>query len=135
MDSAVFDLNENYQDAKILGIATTKQTVTEAGKNILYYPKIANLAVSPEIRRQGIGSRLLEECLATARQWKYPSVVLQVEEPNIRAKNFYLSQQFDLVNVDTSTKAWDVTQWELRQIPTPKYFMKKDLPSFHVNDS
>jgi ribosomal protein S18 acetylase RimI-like enzyme len=127
VDSAAFDVNENYQDAKILGIATTKEMATEAANNILYYPKIANLAVSPDIRRQGLGSRLLEECLTTARQWKYPAVVLQVEQPNTRAKEFYLSQHFDLVNMDTTTKAWDVSQWELRLVPTPKYFMKKDL--------
>ena len=127
VNGAAFDVNENYKDAKILGIATSKETAAAAANNILYYPKIANLAVSQDIRRRGLGSRLLEQCLETAKQWKYPTVVLQVEQPNTRAKEFYLSQQFDLVNMDTTTKAWDVSEWELKLVPTSKYFMKKDL--------
>ena len=127
VNGAAFDVNENYKDAKILGIATSKETAAAAANNILHYPKIANLAVSPDIRRRGLGSRLLEQCLETAKQWKYPTVVLQVEQPNTRAKEFYLSQQFDLVNMDTTTKAWDVSEWELKLVPTSKYFMKKNL--------
>ena len=110
-----------------MGIATPEERKAEAANNILYYPKIANLALSPDVRRQGLGSRMVKQCLETAKQWSYPCVVLQVEGPNQSARDFYAALGFEQINIDNTTKAWDVSDWELKLKPTPKYFMTYSL--------
>lgn len=125
----IFEVNEFYSSAKIQGIASPDERKASAANNILYYPKIANLAISPGIRRQGLGSKMVKQCLETAKQWTYPTVVLQVESPNTRAREFYTALGFKQVNIDNTTKAWDVSEWELKLKPTPKYFMTYNLDS------
>ena len=124
-----FEVNGFYKNAKILGIASPEERKASAANNILFYPKIANLAISPGIRRQGLGSRMVKQCLETAKQWSYPTVVLQVEGPNKRARDFYTALGFEQVNIDNTTKAWDISEWELKLKSTPKYFMTYNLNS------
>ena len=127
LNSQEFEVNEFYKSAKVLGIASVDERKAEAANNILYYPKIANLAISPDIRRQGLGSKMVKQCLETAKQWSYPCVVLQVEGPNQRAREFYSTLGFEQVSIDKTTKAWDVSEWELKLKATPKHFMIYNL--------
>jgi ribosomal protein S18 acetylase RimI-like enzyme len=117
-----FAVRALYDGVTIVGMASAVEREA-AGPNILYYPKIANLAISPSARRQGLGSRLVQQCLDTAKQWDLPTVVLQVEKPNQSARDFYKAIGFTEVAVDTTTKAWQISNFELKLVPTPKYFM------------
>lgn len=50
---------------------------------------IANIAVAPEVRRQGIGTRLMETALEFARHQGADSVYLEVRISNTGAQKFY----------------------------------------------
>lgn len=50
---------------------------------------IANLAVVPDERRQGVGSRLMDEVVEFARRGTPGSLYLEVRESNSNAQEFY----------------------------------------------
>jgi ribosomal-protein-alanine N-acetyltransferase len=50
---------------------------------------IFRLAVDPEWRRQGIGARLVEDCLASARRQGLSAAVLEVRPSNTQAVALY----------------------------------------------
>ena len=50
---------------------------------------ISNVAVSPEMRRQGIGNMLIEELILRARAKKLSFVTLEVRETNLAAQRLY----------------------------------------------
>jgi ribosomal-protein-alanine N-acetyltransferase len=56
--------------------------------------EIANLAVDPEARGQGIGSALLDAALEQARQQNSGQVFLEVRSSNLRARQLYESRGF-----------------------------------------
>ena len=58
------------------------------------YFLIANVAVHPDYRRQGIARRLTEQAIAHARQRSAPAVWLHVREENQAAVDLYLSLGF-----------------------------------------
>ncbi len=53
------------------------------------YVEIDNLGVIPEYRRQGIASKLLDECLSWAKGEGYEKVYLQSYAKNTGAREFY----------------------------------------------
>jgi ribosomal protein S18 acetylase RimI-like enzyme len=74
---------------------------------------IANVAVDPDQRRQGIGRALVQAAIDLARQRRARSVVLQVDRANAGARNLYLSLGFRV----TSTR----TAWvRPRGLPRPR---------------
>ena len=50
---------------------------------------LSNLAVSPNIRRGGLGRQLCERCEEAAREWGFNGLMLQVEEGNAAARGLY----------------------------------------------
>jgi ribosomal-protein-alanine N-acetyltransferase len=56
--------------------------------------EILNIAVAPEIRRKGIGARLLESALDALRARGVESVFLEVRVSNQAAINLYLAKGF-----------------------------------------
>lgn len=50
---------------------------------------LANIAVRPDKRGQGIGTRLMEEALAVARQLGSERITLEVRVSNLPARRFY----------------------------------------------
>jgi len=56
--------------------------------------EIANLAVSSDARRCGIGGTLLDAALATARTRGAATVYLEVRDSNERARSLYASRGF-----------------------------------------
>ena len=56
--------------------------------------EIANLAVSPEARRQGVGAALLDAALREARSRGVREVYLEVRESNAAARALYASRGF-----------------------------------------
>ncbi|MGQ9498802.1 MAG: GNAT family N-acetyltransferase [Dissulfurimicrobium sp.] len=55
---------------------------------------IINLTVAPDIRRHGIGSRLMNNCIKWARMRKGKTVVLDVRRDNLSAIAFYEKMGF-----------------------------------------
>jgi ribosomal-protein-alanine N-acetyltransferase len=59
--------------------------------------ELANLAVAPDSRGQGIGRALLAAMLADASNRKTSQIYLEVRESNLAARNLYASQKFEEV--------------------------------------
>jgi ribosomal-protein-alanine N-acetyltransferase len=55
---------------------------------------INNLAVRPELRRRGVGSRLLQAVIAEARELGAATLTLEVRQSNIAAQRLYLRAGF-----------------------------------------
>lgn len=53
------------------------------------YPYIANLAVRPDCRRQGVAQQLLAACEATAQEWGFQEIYLHVLDDNRAARRLY----------------------------------------------
>ncbi|MBP0016292.1 MAG: GNAT family N-acetyltransferase [Cyanobacteria bacterium SBLK] len=70
------------------------------------YLYISNLAVSPIYRRQGIARKLLLSCEPLALQWGYQEIYLHVLERNERAKQLYLSLNYNLDRVEPHQSPW-----------------------------
>lgn len=58
--------------------------------------EIANLAVSGEMRRAGVGARLLDHALEAAKQRGCTVVFLEVRESNVAARGLYASRGFEI---------------------------------------
>ncbi len=58
---------------------------------------IANLAVYPEVRRQGLGRRLLKEAMYTGRLYGAATACLEVRLSNAAAQALYLSLGFTAI--------------------------------------
>ncbi|HEX5831817.1 MAG TPA: ribosomal protein S18-alanine N-acetyltransferase [Gemmatimonadaceae bacterium] len=59
--------------------------------------EIANVAVAPEARRQGVGARLMDAALAAARRRGVEQLFLEVRESNVAAQALYASRGFEPV--------------------------------------
>jgi ribosomal-protein-alanine N-acetyltransferase len=55
---------------------------------------ITNIAVHPEYRKCGIGSKLLESLIATAKKLKIKSMTLEVRKSNLVAQGLYKKYGF-----------------------------------------
>jgi [ribosomal protein S18]-alanine N-acetyltransferase len=60
---------------------------------------VNNVAVDPDARRHGIGSRLLEAVIAEASARGVERVLLEVRPSNVRARALYAKFGFDQVSV------------------------------------
>ncbi len=63
---------------------------------------INNLAIRPELRRQGLGARLLAGILAEAARLGAPNATLEVRRSNVAARRLYEQAGFRLAGVRTS---------------------------------
>jgi ribosomal-protein-alanine N-acetyltransferase len=59
--------------------------------------EILNFAVSPELRRRGIGAMLLQEALAWAKTFEATHAILEVRASNAAALRFYEHRNFQTV--------------------------------------
>ena len=83
-----FAVAEDSITGRILGYVVTWFVVDEG--------EIANLAVSQEMRRGGIGARLLDHALEVARERRCQVVFLEVRESNAAARALYASRGFEV---------------------------------------
>ena len=56
-----------------------------------------NIVVNKNKRNEGIGSKLLNEILKIAKEWKAQSITLEVNEKNMPAINLYQKFGFEQV--------------------------------------
>jgi ribosomal-protein-alanine N-acetyltransferase len=73
-------------DGKLLGYLLAVLIEDEA--------HLGNLAVHPAARRSGVGQRLLDDLLQTARKRGIVRITLEVRESNKIARNFYYRNEF-----------------------------------------
>ena len=59
------------------------------GDAVRVAPLLANLAVLPSGRRQGLGKRLVDACVEIAQDWGYDELLLEVESTNAPAVALY----------------------------------------------
>ncbi len=78
------------QDGRIIGNVSLIPYFIRSQRYFL----IANVAVHPDYRRQGIARRLTEEAITHARQRSAPATWLHVREDNQAAVELYLSLGF-----------------------------------------
>ena len=83
-----FAIAEHAITGRVLGYVVAWFVVDEA--------EIANLAVSDEARRAGIGARLLDFAVAAADQRQCRVVFLEVRESNDAARALYASRGFQV---------------------------------------
>ena len=83
-----FAVAEDSITGRILGYVVTWFVLDEG--------EIANLAVSDERRRAGIGARLLDHALDVARERRCQVVFLEVRESNAAARALYASRGFEV---------------------------------------
>ena len=83
-----FAVAEDMITGKLLGYVVAWFVVDEA--------EIANLAVSDDSRRAGVGARLLDHALDIARERRGKVVFLEVRESNTAARGLYASRGFEV---------------------------------------
>lgn len=59
--------------------------------------ELANIAVAPTARRQGVGQALLQAAIAAASAEQVASMYLEVRESNVGARALYASHGFELM--------------------------------------
>ena len=83
-----FAVAEDALSGRVLGYVVSWYVVDEA--------EIANLAVADDVRRSGVGARLLDHALDIARERNSRVVFLEVRESNTAARDLYTSRGFEV---------------------------------------
>lgn len=94
-------------------------------------PYLSNLSVVEYARQSGIGSKLLDACEDSVRDWNagHTEIVLQVEEDNLTAIQFYKRRGWEFVFADPTCRRYDTSGFFLRESRITKYTMIKRLGS------
>lgn len=96
------------QDGRCIGYAGFWNVSGEGG--------ITNVAVLPEYRRIGVGSRLIKKMIDTARGLNLEMLTLEVRKSNISAQGLYKKYGFDIIGErkryysDNGEDAWIMTK-------------------------
>lgn len=108
------------------GLGKSNEVVYDDEEEKPFRPILTNLAVKRNVRKYGIGSKLLDSCEKHVREkWKLDEIILEVEDYNTRAVNFYSNRNYDLVFEDPASRRFDVGGLVLRKVRcTRKVFRK-----------
>ena len=96
------------QDGRCIGYAGFWNVSGEGG--------ITNVAVLPEYRRAGVGSRLIKEMIDAAKSLNLDILTLEVRKSNISAQGLYKKYGFDIIGErkryysDNGEDAWIMTK-------------------------
>lgn len=92
-------------------------------------PYLSNLSVVPNARQSGVGGALLDACEGAVRKWNanHSEIVLQVEEDNQTAIQFYRRRGWEFVFADPTCRRYDTSGFFLRESRITKYAMIKRL--------
>jgi ribosomal protein S18 acetylase RimI-like enzyme len=132
-----FGLGGNYESMTQKRRNTS--TAATPGENKLR-PYLSNLSVVDYARRSGVGSKLLDAAEAAVRNWNagHTEIVLQVEEDNTNAIQFYKRRGWEFVFADPTCRRYDTSGFFLRECRITKYAMIKRLDTITpdaINDS
>ena len=92
-------------------------------------PYLGNLSVVKYARRSGVGSKLIDEGEQVVREWDagHTEIVLQVEEDNPSAVQFYKRRGWEFVFADPTCRRYDTSGFFLKESRVTKYAMIKRL--------
>ena len=97
----------------------------DSGKN---RPVLTNLAVSADVRKYGIGSKLVDACeRKAAAEWKMNEIVLEVEDYNDTALKFYRKRGYTIVFNDPASRRYDVGGIMLKKVRCTRQILRKSL--------
>jgi len=71
----------------------------EFGYRLSKYLEIENMGVSPDFRSKGIGSKLITECLKSAKEKGFQRAYVNAYFENIKAINFYENCGFKKIDI------------------------------------
>ncbi|MBL1210188.1 GNAT family N-acetyltransferase [Geminocystis sp. GBBB08] len=94
-------VNKNDNSPRIIGTVELSFRTEYGWKGKRKYPYIANLAVSKNYRRQGIGSQLLSKCEMIAQNQGFNEVYLHVLASNKSGQQLYLQNGYTIRQVET----------------------------------
>ena len=63
--------------------------------------RIWDIFIDPQYQRQGIGTKLMQLAEKRAREWKCRALILECQTSNVKAINFYLKCNYELIGCDT----------------------------------
>ena len=94
-------------------------------------PYLGNLSVVSYARKSGIGSKLVETCEKVVLGWNrgHTEIVLQVEDDNESAIQFYKRRGYEFVYADPTCRRFDTSGFILKETRVTKYAMLKRLPA------
>lgn len=87
-------------DGELLATVLLSRKNEITGRDSAY---ISQLAVSPKLKKKGLGSLLMDHCEELARDEKIPCVQLDTAQPASHLVSWYLSRGYRIVG----TKQWD----------------------------
>jgi len=91
-------------------------------------PVLTNLSVPEAARGSGVGSQLMvaaEE--AVRQQWRMDEMILEVEDDNGHAQEFYERRGYQVLFEDPASRKYDTSGLFLQQIRCKRIIMRKDL--------
>jgi ribosomal protein S18 acetylase RimI-like enzyme len=101
------------------------ETTTET---YCWRPVLTNLSVAREVRKGGIGSRLLEACERHVRTgWNLNEIVLEVEDFNDAALRFYTKRGFHVLFSDPASRRYDVSGFFIKKVRCRREVLRKVL--------
>jgi ribosomal protein S18 acetylase RimI-like enzyme len=91
-------------------------------------PVLTNLSVRYEARQSGVGSKLVQACEdRVLRDWGMKEMILEVEDDNDNARNFYLKRGYKVLFEDPASRRYDTTGVWLKQVRCKRQIMRKAL--------
>jgi ribosomal protein S18 acetylase RimI-like enzyme len=99
-------------------------------------PILTNLSVAYDARKSGLGSRLMETCeQEVARDWDMKEIILEVEDENMNALQFYLNRGYTILFADPTNRRYDTTGLTLQQVRCSRQVMRKPLGFGQIQDA
>ena len=98
------------------------------GNNSNVRPVLTNLSVRAGLRRSGVGSELLQACeTAVVDEWgdDQNEIVLEVEEDNTNAQDFYRKRGYRVLYEDPTSRRYDVSGLWLQQVRCKRLVLQK----------
>jgi len=125
-----FGLGGNFEGNQVSADeATEDENEEEKEVEEKLRPYLGNLSVVKYARRSGVGSKLMDEGEQVVREWDagHTEIVLQVEEDNPSAIQFYKRRGWEFVFADPTCRRYDTSGFFLKESRVTKYAMIKRL--------
>ena len=125
-----FGLGGNFNNEKPKPIINNRKKKKKKQSGEKPRPYLGNLSVVDYARKSGIGSKLVETCEKVVLGWNrgHKEIVLQVEDDNKSAIQFYKRRGYEFVYADPTCRRFDTSGFILKETRVTKYAMLKRLP-------